>query len=125
MSQFPHDDHELVAFLKQHRPQAPPANPALESRLMDAIDALPRQDNLVPLRRSQPRSRRSLVWFVPPTLAASLVATVIGYRILVPAKPSAAELANLQAFIESNWQGTVNSNGADEEAPLFNDGTTN
>jgi hypothetical protein len=92
---------------------------------MDAIDALPRQDNLVPLRRSQPRSRRSLVWFVPPTLAASLVATVIGYRILVPAKPSAAELANLQAFIESNWQGTVNSNGADEEAPLFNDGTTN
>lgn len=126
MSQIPNDDHELVAFLKQHRPQAPPPDPALESRLLDAIDALPRQENLVPFRRSQPRARRSsLVWLVPPTLAAGLVASILGYRVLVPAKPSATDLASLQAFMESNWQGTVNSSSTDEELPLFNEGTTN
>jgi len=125
MSQFPNDDRKLVAFLKQHRPQVPPADPALESRLFDAIEALPTQENLVPDRRSQLRARRSLIWLIPPTLAASLVATVIGYRMLAPAKPSAAELANLQAFMESNWRGTISSSSVDEDAPLFSDGTTN
>ncbi|XGV94922.1 MAG: hypothetical protein ACAF41_19535 [Leptolyngbya sp. BL-A-14] len=125
MSQIPNDDHELVAFLKQHRPQAPPADSALEARLFDAIDALPPQENLVPFRRSQPRTRRSLVWLVPPTLAAGLVASILGYRVLVPAKPTATDLASLQAFMESNWQGTVNSSSTDEELPLFNEGTTN
>lgn len=125
MSQFPNDDQELVAFLQQHRPQAPPPDPALESRLFDAIDALPSQDTVVPFRRSQPRARRSLMWLVPSTIAAGLVASVVGYRVLVPAKPSATDLASLQAFMESNWQGTVNSSSADEELPLFNEGTTN
>ncbi|MBW4695375.1 MAG: hypothetical protein KME27_26805 [Lyngbya sp. HA4199-MV5] len=126
MSQIPHDDQELVAFLKQHRPQAPPPDPALESRLFDAIDALPPQEKLVPFRRSQPRARRSsLVWLVPPTLAAGLVASIISYQAMVPAKPNATELANLQAFVESNWQGTVNSSSTDEELPVFNEGTTN
>ncbi|MBW4471153.1 MAG: hypothetical protein KME45_12220 [Stenomitos rutilans HA7619-LM2] len=125
MSQFPNDDHELVAFLKQHRPQAPPPDPALESRLFDTIDALPTQQNVVVFQRSQPRVRRSLVWLVPPTLAAGLVATLVGYHTLVPAKPSATDLASLQAFMESNWQGTVNSSSTDEELPLFNEGTTN
>jgi hypothetical protein len=125
MSQFPNDDHELVDFLKQHRPQTPPANSALEARLFDAIEALPQEDELSRLRRSQTRARRSLVWFVPPTLAAGLLVSVVGYRLLMPAKPNATELANLQAFIESNWQGTLNSGSTDEETPLFNDGTTN
>lgn len=124
MSQFPNDDHELVDFLKQHRPQIPPADSALESQLFAAIESLPQQDELARLRRSQPRSRRSIAWFVPPTLAAGLLVSVVGYRLLMPAKPSAAELANLQAFIESNWQGTL-SGSTDEDASLFNDGTTN
>ncbi|PSB25131.1 hypothetical protein [Stenomitos frigidus] len=123
MSQLPNDDHELVDFLKQHRPQTPPADPVLEERLFAAIESQPQQDNVTPLRRSQPRVRRSIAWFVPPTLAAGLLVSVIGYRLLMPAKPSATELANLQAFIESNWQGTVNSGSTDEETPLFNDVT--
>lgn len=125
MSQFPNDDHELVDFLKQHRPPTPPADSALETQLFAAIEALPQQDELARFRRSQTRSRRSLAWLVPPTLAAGLLASVVGYRTLVPTKPSAAELANLQAFMESNWQGTVSSNSADDETPLFSDGTTN
>ena len=124
MSQFPNDDHELVDFLKQHCPLTPLANPALEERLFEAIAAETQQENLIQLRRSQPRSRRNLVWFVPPALAAGLLASVVGYHALVPTKPSATELANLQAFMESNWQGTVSSNTADD-IPLFNDGTTN
>lgn len=120
----PNDDHELVDFLKQYRPSLPPADSALEERLFDAIDAMPPQETLLPFSRSQPRSRRSPVWLLPPTLAAGLLASVVAYRTLVPAKPSAAELANLQAFIESNWQGTVSSNTTDD-ALLFNDGTTN
>jgi hypothetical protein len=119
MSQFPNDDHELVDFLKQHRHHVPPADPALEEQLFAAIEVLPQQDNLIPFRRSQPRTRRSIVWFVPPALAAGLLVSVVGYRLLMPAKPSATELANLQAFIESSWQGT------DEDAPLFNDVTNN
>jgi hypothetical protein len=123
MSQFPNDDHELVNFLKQHRSPTPPADSALEERLFAAIELQPQSDNLMPFRRSQPRVRRSIVWFVPPTLAAGLLVSVIGYRLLMPAKPSPTELANLQAFIESNWQGTLNSGNADEETPLFNDVT--
>ena len=125
MNQFPNDDHELVAFLKQHRPQTPPTDAALEARLFDAIEALPQQDELARLRRSQPRVKRSIVWFVPPTLAAGLLVSVIGYRLLVPSKPSTAELANLQAFLESNWKGTLTNGSTDEETPLFNDVTTN
>ncbi|MBW4580081.1 MAG: hypothetical protein KME42_10975 [Tildeniella nuda ZEHNDER 1965/U140] len=125
MSQFPNDDHELVDFLKQHRPQIPPADSALETQLLAAIEALPPQDELARFRRSHPRTKRSIAWLVPPTLAAGLLASVVGYRSLMPAKPSAAELANLQAFIESNWQGTLSSGATDEDVPLFNDGTTN
>lgn len=125
MSQIPNDDHELVDFLKQHRPQIPLADSALESRLFAAIKAQPQQDELSRFRRSEPRARRSIAWLVPPTLAAGLLASVVSYRLLMPAKPNATELANLQAFIESNWQGTLNSGSTDEDAPLFNDMTTN
>jgi hypothetical protein len=125
MSQFLNDDHELddhklVDFLKQHRPSIPAADPALEDRLFDAIAATAQPTSLVDQRSS--RSRRSVVWLVPSAIAAGLVATVVGYRTLVPAQPSATELASLEAFVESNWQGTL-SNTSDE-AP-FGDVTTN
>ena len=124
MSQFPNDDHELVNFLKQHRPQTPPSSPMAEDRLLEAIAVVPKTKTVVAFRRSQ-RVQRSSIWLVPPAIAAGLVATIVGYRAFVPAKPSAAELANLQAFIESNWQGSVTNGNADEDTSLFNDGTTN
>lgn len=120
MSQFSNDDHKLVDFLKQHRPSVPAADPALEDRLFDAIAATAQPTTLADHRAS--RSRRSVAWLVPSAIAAGLVATVVGYRTLVPAKPSATELASLEAFVESNWQGTF-SNTSDE-AP-FGDVTTN
>lgn len=120
MSQFSNDDHKLVDFLKQHRPSVPDADPALEDRLFDAIAATAQPTSLADRRAS--RSRRSVAWLVPSAIAAGLVATVIGYRTLVPAQPSATELASLEAFVESNWQGTL-SNTSDE-AP-FGDVATN
>ena len=120
MSQFSNDDHELVDFLKQHRPSIPTADPALEDRLFDAIAATAQPTTLDERRVS--RSKRSIAWLVPSAIAAGLVATVVGYRTLVPAQPSATELASLEAFVESNWQGTL-SNTSDE-AP-FGDVSTN
>lgn len=128
MSQFPNDDHELINFLKQHRPQTPPSSPMAEDRLLEAIAAVSptntETNTVVAFRRSH-RVQRSSIWLVPPAIAAGLVATIVGYRAFVPAKPSAAELANLQAFIESNWQGSVTNGNTDEDTSLFNDGTTN
>ncbi len=124
MSQFPDDDHELVNFLRQHRSPVPPPSPAAEDRLIAAINALPQSDTVVEFRRSR-RERRSTIWLIPPAIAAGLVATLIGYRALVPAKPSNADLASLEAFVESNWQSTVNNTNSDDEAPLFGDVATN
>ncbi|WP_392534250.1 hypothetical protein [Nostoc sp. C117] len=97
MSQFPNDDKNLVNFLCKHRPPVPPASPDLEQQILQQV-----QTSIV-----KPQRRLARLWLVPPVMAASLLASVFSYRVLVPAKPSAAELANLEAFIDSNWQGTV------------------
>ncbi|BAY11231.1 hypothetical protein [Calothrix sp. NIES-2098] len=97
MTQFSDDDQNLVNFLGKHRPPLPPASPDLERQILQQL-----QTSAVKPQRRSPR-----LWLVPPAIAASLLAAVISYRVLVPAKPSAAELANLEAFIDSNWQGTV------------------
>ena len=130
MNQFPHDDHadddhELVDFLRQHRPAVPPGDPSLEDRLFDAIAATSQPTALTPFRRSTPRPERSRAWVVPYAIAASLIATAVSYRVLVPTQPSKADLATLQAFAESNWQGTFSSNTTDDPTPLFSDATAN
>ncbi|BAY31842.1 hypothetical protein NIES2107_37280 [Nostoc carneum NIES-2107] len=97
MTQFPDDEQNLVNFLRQHRPPVPPAAPDLEQQILQQV-----QTFAVKPQRHLPR-----LWLVPPAIAASLVAAVVSYKVFAPAKPSAAELANLEAFIDSNWQGTV------------------
>jgi hypothetical protein len=97
MNQFPHNDKDLVDFVRQHRTQVPPASLDLEQQILQQVQA----------SSVQPRHRRSQVWLVPPMIAAGLIATMISYRAYTPARPSAAELATLEAFIESNWQGTL------------------
>ena len=102
MTQFPHDDQDLVNFLREHRPPVPPAAPDLEQKILQQMQA-----SVV-----KPQRHRVRLWLVSPLVAASLVAAVVSYRVLVPAKPSAVELATLESFIESNWQST-NSDRAD------------
>jgi len=96
MTQFPNDDHDLVSFLCQHRSPVPPPAPDLEQQMLQQVQAL----------AVKPQSHRLQMWLVPPVMAASLIAAVVSYRALVPPKPSAAELAALETFIESNWQST-------------------
>ncbi|MBN3926400.1 hypothetical protein [Nostoc sp. NMS4] len=97
MSQFPDDDKNLVNFLRQHRPPVLPPSPDLEQQILQQV-----QTSTV-----KPQRRLTKLWLVPSVIAASLVAAVVSDRVVAPAKPNAAELANLEAFIDSNWQGTV------------------
>lgn len=98
MTKLPNDDPDLINFLRQHRQEVPPASPDLEQQILQQVKAW----SLSPLRHY---SRLRLVLPV----AAGLVAAIVGYRAFIPAQPSPAELATLEAFIESNWQGTVSN----------------
>jgi hypothetical protein len=105
------DDLKLQAFLQQHRPAVPPPAPGLEAKILAEI---------APKRRSsQPRSSqpRSVVWLVPPAIAAGLVATLLSYRSLTPTQPTATELANLEAFLETSWRGSINDRPEDALLP--------
>ncbi len=102
MTQFLNDDKDLVNFLRQHRPEVPPASADLEQQILQNVETLH------PISLPAPKvRRRSPFWLVPSVMAASLVAAVVSYRTLIPAQPSAAELVKLEKFMESNWQGTV------------------
>ncbi|MCW5315111.1 hypothetical protein GTQ43_15220 [Nostoc sp. KVJ3] len=99
MTQLPNDNRNLINFLSQHCPEVPPASPDLEQQILQQVKTWPQS----PVRHySRPR-------LVLPALAAGLVAAIVGYRAFIPAQPSPAELATLQNFIESNWQGTVSN----------------
>ncbi|KAM3115814.1 hypothetical protein [Phormidesmis sp. 146-33] len=95
MSQFP-DDHDLVKFLRQHRPVSPPASEDLEDALMSALPEM------------APAQRPRYLWVVPSAIAATLVASFLSYRAFLPPQPSPTELASLEDFMETNWHNTVN-----------------
>ena len=97
MSLLPDDDQDLVDFLRQHRSPTPPPAANLDRKIMSQIVA--------PVDRP-----RWNFWLVAPTLAASLITAVLGYRAWVPPQPNAAEVAMLEAFVESNWHDTIYDN---------------
>ena len=102
MTQFSDDDKDLVNFLRQHRPEVPPASPILEEQILRDIQKLHVSSLTKP-----PLVRHSRLWLVPSIVAAGFLAAVVGYRTLIPSTPSATELASLETFIETNWQGTI------------------
>ncbi|MEH1874483.1 hypothetical protein [Nostoc sp.] len=110
MTQLPNDDPDLVNFLCQYRPEVQPASPDLEQQILQQVKAWP----LSPLRHY------SRIRFVLP-VAAGLVAAIVGYRAFIPAQPSPAELATLETFIESNWQGTVSNEHLESDVWHFTD----
>ncbi|MBN3949074.1 MAG: hypothetical protein V7K14_15265 [Nostoc sp.] len=111
MTQLPNDDADLINFLCQHCPEVPPASPDLEQQILQQVKTWPQP----PLRHY---SRLRLVL---PALAAGLVAAIVGYRALIPAQPSPAELASLETFIESNWQATASSEHLGSDVWHFTD----
>jgi len=110
----PEEDRSLTDFLKQHRPPVPPAAADLEDRLMAAVMDTPVQ---VPTAQRQ-QSYRRVLWLVPSAIAAGLVA-IVGYQTLVPPQPTEAELAELETFIESTWQGTLAEQPTTETEEIY------
>jgi hypothetical protein len=102
----PEDDRSLVEFLQQHRALPPPEASDLEDRLLAEVEQHP-------LRVDRPHPRGQLVWLLPPTIAAGLVATLLGYRAINPAQLTATETTTLESFIEANWQNTVTDSPTD------------
>lgn len=113
MSQFP-DDQNLVEFLRQHRPVPPPPAETLEDGIMFAIDNAAQSPRNTP----SPLRKRRALWLVPPAIAASLVATFLGYRTSMPVSKSATELAMLETFMETNWRNTLNESSENQLLPV-------
>jgi hypothetical protein len=104
MSPRPEEDPQLTHFLKHHRPVAPSASDELEERLMAMVNNTPQAVPLGASRRQ--RHDRRVLWLLPSAIAATLVA-VVAPQWFMPQSPSDAQLAELETFIESTWQGTV------------------
>ncbi len=104
MTQQPKDDQDFANFLRQHRPVPPPAQPDLEERLMSAIAQV--EPDLKVSGKPLLNGYRSL-WLVPPAIAAGLLSYWAGERVLLPTKPSSAQLARLEVFMETSWDSVL------------------
>jgi hypothetical protein len=101
-------DLRLQQFLRQHAPTPPAASPDLEARVMASAQmantqATPRFEGL-PTRRT---SRLALAAFITVTVTGVYGAI----RLLTPTPPTAVELAQIQSFVEVNWNGVLESGG--------------
>lgn len=105
MSKLPKDDQKLVDFIREHRPEVPPTNQALEAKIMAAVAATtPSQ----PVKQSRVISwRRRSLWLMPPAIAASLLIAWGTNQLLTPPPPTATELASLEDFIENTWDEAI------------------
>jgi hypothetical protein len=109
------DDPRLTGFLRQHKPLSPAPATHLEDQIVRCLDSHFEQlESVQRSRWSANRVRRSL-WAV--SSVAAMVAAVVSYRALYPPAPNAAELAELEIFIESTWHGDVSSQPADLSTP--------
>jgi hypothetical protein len=103
MTHFPQEEENLVSFLRQHRPEVPTANPDLENQILQQVKSLTRL-----------RERKKWRFWLPSLITAGFLASLAGYLTLVPRQPSAVELANLEDFIESSWQGAIDQDTSSE-----------
>lgn len=95
------EDPRLRAFLRRHRPVAPPAAVDLEERLMQAIATEPRLPGLRGL------SHRWL-WIMPTAIAAGVTLLWGSDRLWSPTSLPEAEIASLETFLEGCWTGSLN-----------------
>jgi len=125
MSLLPEDDPRLTHFVKQHRPIVPAADPTLEQRIMTLVEKMPRAISSQP--SNWQRWRRRGMWLLPTSIAAGLVA-ISGSQLFLSPQPTETELAELETFIESTWQGTVAeqpTTETEELYPLVGEGAVN
>lgn len=103
MSQSPHDDRELISFLKQYRPLPPPGTQKIETQLLARVAREPFPH----------RQRVELRWIIPITLAASLGSILAGSRWNQPSYQLTSNSAELETFMVNTWQGTTNESFAE------------
>lgn len=96
MTQFPRDDQPLVYFLRQYRPASPKASVHLESQIMTEV-----------LQWREMTKRRVPLWLVSSGVVVSGLLSWISYQMWVPVSPSPAELANLEMFLQGNWESVI------------------
>lgn len=106
MSELPTNDHRaLINFLKQHRPTAPEAAPDLEERIIAALDS--HDDSSRESISTPPPVATKILKWVPSLIAAALTLLWMGYRAIESSSLSPSEQAQLEGFIESNWNGAM------------------
>jgi hypothetical protein len=65
-------------------------------------------------------------WLIPSAIAASMLIAWVGTSMLMPPKPSAAELASLEAFLENTWEDAeATSVSSDTELDEFDPSKSN
>ncbi|NER39225.1 MAG: hypothetical protein F6J93_35620 [Oscillatoria sp. SIO1A7] len=114
------EDRALVDFLRQNRPEAPVAPEALEARIMAAIareeespEENPQQENSQ--QENYPSTKkvgkvlpfRRRLWMLPSAVAAGLAIAAGADILLAPPEPTRAELARLEAYMESTWDSVL------------------
>lgn len=104
MTEHPKNDRDLIAFIRQHRPEPPPPAPDLEQCLLQRIER-PEPPTAL-FARPQPRSRR--VWATTGAIAASVLLAWSGYRALEVSQQFAQDRQlqdeQLATFLFENWQ---------------------
>lgn len=92
------DDENLVAFLKQYRPVAPPARANVEEQLMELVAREP----VPPARHSH-----QFFWIISSAMAGSLLLAMGGYRWLAPSSQVATKPEELESFMVDGWNSAL------------------
>lgn len=98
MNQPPEKTDGLVKFLRQHRPNSPPAAPQLEERILARVAG-----DRARTRRYSPR----LLWLIVPSIIASLSLAFSGMKTGIFSPDPASNSAQIEAFMEQAWNGLL------------------
>ncbi len=98
MNQPPEKTDCLVDFLRQHRPDIPPASAQLEARILAEVAG-----DRAKTRRYSPR----LLWLIVPSIAASLSLAFWGMKPGIFSPAPASDSAQIEAFMEYTWNGLL------------------
>lgn len=98
MNQPPEKPDCLVDFLRQHRPDIPPASPQLEERILAIVAG----DRIRARRYSPP-----VLWLIVPSIAASLSLAFWGMKPGIFSPSPASDSAQIEAFMEYTWNGLL------------------
>jgi hypothetical protein len=104
----PNNDDRLVDFLRANRPIPPPMSPNSEAQMMKAIAEASAIASLSSVTSKVPPDRR--LWLIPSVIAAGFAIAWGSDRLLTSPKLNPIELANLETFLESNWDGVEAEN---------------